>query len=112
MTTKKSGATITLTFTPWGFDRLYSPDGRHHLLLCDVCGVPEWVTPVTEAFVCDACANARDAPVEAVDAACPTCDEIEQRGGFGPSHDGSPRCASGSIAAGGTHAHCACDVCF
>jgi hypothetical protein len=30
----------------------------------------------------------------------------------GPSHDGSTRCESGSIASGGTNSHCACDVCF
>ena len=67
MTTKKNGETITLAYEPWNFDRLYSPDGRHHLLLCDVCGTPEWVEPLTEAFVCSACANAKDAPVELLD---------------------------------------------
>jgi len=44
---------------------------------------------------------------------CPTCVEIrEKRNGFGPTHDGSPRCESGSIASGGRVAHCTCDVCF
>lgn len=32
--------------------------------------------------------------------------------GMKPSHDGSKGCASGSIASGGTRAHCTCDVCF
>lgn len=32
--------------------------------------------------------------------------------GFGPSHEGSRNCKSGSIASGGTIAHCMCDVCF
>ena len=30
----------------------------------------------------------------------------------GPSHDGSKNCKSGSIASGGTKAHCSCDTCF
>lgn len=30
----------------------------------------------------------------------------------GPSHDGSRMCKSGSIASGGTRAHCACDYCY
>lgn len=30
----------------------------------------------------------------------------------GPSHDGSRMCKSGSIASGGTRAHCACDFCY
>lgn len=44
-------------------------------------------------------------------AECATCEEIK-RTGEGPSHNGSPNCESGSIASGGTVAHCACDVCF
>jgi len=36
---------------------------------------------------------------------CQTCAEIAQ-GGFGPSHDPSPRCESGK------RPHCVCDVCF
>ena len=31
---------------------------------------------------------------------------------YGPSHDGSRMCKSGSIASGGTRAHCACDYCY
>lgn len=38
---------------------------------------------------------------------CPGCREKD-----GPSHDGSRRCESGSIASGGTRAHCTCDACF
>jgi hypothetical protein len=37
---------------------------------------------------------------------CPSCQK------FGPSHDGSSRCESGSIASGGAKSHCTCDVCF
>ena len=44
---------------------------------------------------------------------CPQCIEIETTyKGFGPSHNGSRGCESGSIASGGTHAHCTCDACF
>jgi hypothetical protein len=44
---------------------------------------------------------------------CPTCELIRTKhGGCGPSHNGSPRCESGSIASGGTRAHCTCSRCF
>ena len=39
---------------------------------------------------------------------CSTC----KRNGPGPSHEGSPHCRSGSIASGGTKAHCSCDTCY
>lgn len=39
---------------------------------------------------------------------CQTC-TIE---GFRPSHWGSIRCESGSLASGGKNAHCTCDTCF
>jgi hypothetical protein len=42
---------------------------------------------------------------------CVTC-ERRGRGAMEPDHDGSSRCESGSIASGGTNAHCTCDVCF
>jgi hypothetical protein len=31
---------------------------------------------------------------------------------YGPSHEGSRMCKSGSIASGGTRSHCACDACY
>ena len=40
--------------------------------------------------------------------ACEMC----KNKGMRPTHDGSPRCESGSIASGGTVEHCTCDVCF
>jgi hypothetical protein len=39
---------------------------------------------------------------------CRTC----SMPGMKPSHTGSPRCESGSIASGGKNAHCTCDTCF
>jgi hypothetical protein len=45
-------------------------------------------------------------------AQCKTCETVREEGGFGPSHNGSPLCRSGSIASGGTRAHCTCDTCF
>jgi hypothetical protein len=41
--------------------------------------------------------------------ACRTCQMPDL---IKPSHEGSPRCQSGSIASGGKNAHCTCDVCF
>jgi len=41
----------------------------------------------------------------------PVCGQCET-GGYGPSHQGSVACESGSIASGGTKSHCTCDVCF
>jgi hypothetical protein len=46
---------------------------------------------------------------DAVGRICRTCrlpDAIK------PSHTGSPRCKSGSVASGGKNTHCTCDVCF
>ena len=43
---------------------------------------------------------------------CPECAYQRETKDPGPSHDGSPHCESGSLAAGGTHAHCTCDTCF
>lgn len=43
---------------------------------------------------------------------CERCREIEEERGFGPSHEGSQRCESGSLASGGRNAHCSCDTCF
>lgn len=42
----------------------------------------------------------------------PESDCAECRQGSPVSHNGSPRCQSFSIAAGGHRAHCTCDVCY
>jgi len=43
----------------------------------------------------------------------PKCEECRRIGsGFGPRHNGSRHCESGSIASGGDRAHCTCDTCF
>jgi hypothetical protein len=39
---------------------------------------------------------------------CKGCNVV----GMSPGHDGSRYCKSGSIASGGTRAHCTCDTCF
>ncbi len=47
------------------------------------------------------------------DESCPLCLEAARTPGwFGPSHEGSVRCESGSVASGGHRRHCACSVCF
>jgi len=38
---------------------------------------------------------------------CAFCLDVD-----GPRHEGSSRCESGAIAAGGDKAHCTCDVCY
>ena len=43
---------------------------------------------------------------------CVECNRILDDGGFGPTHDGSRMCKSGSIASGETTAHCTCKRCF
>lgn len=44
---------------------------------------------------------------------CPTCiRSAEFPGRIAPYHNGSARCESGSIASGGNHSHCACNICF
>lgn len=40
------------------------------------------------------------------------CAQCKSGNIFQPSHNGSKHCKSGSIASGGTKAHCSCDVCF
>ena len=75
-------------------------------LLCQNRAATTRLHPVLgEVPCCERCAARVDRMTE-----CPTCKEIA--GGFGPSHDGSVNCESGSIASGGTHAHCTCDTCF
>ena len=58
MTATQTTNAITITYEPGNLDRLYSPDGKHHLLLCDVCQRPEWVAPLVDAVICETCANA------------------------------------------------------
>jgi hypothetical protein len=44
---------------------------------------------------------------------CKWCEDIASKDdGYGPSHRGSIRCESGSIASGGRRSHCTCDTCF
>lgn len=43
----------------------------------------------------------------------PNCEVCKKyKGQFAPTHNGSQYCNCGSIASGGTKAHCTCDVCF
>lgn len=46
----------------------------------------------------------------AIEDACQIC--AENCGKIYPSHRGSSRCESGSIASGGNKTHCTCDICF
>ena len=53
----------------------------------------------------------REALIAAGVPGCEACLEGADNN-FGPPHDGSTSCESGSIASGGTEAHCVCHVCF
>ena len=55
--------------------------------------------------------TAREARRAAAVPGCQTCLEVADTD-FGPSHDGSLHCESGSIASGGQKLHCTCDLCF
>lgn len=60
--------------------------------------------------LCDECVESGE-PKPVTDE-CPECAANKARGGYGPSHDGSRYCHSGSIASGGRRAHCTCDTCW
>ncbi len=70
---------------------------------------PEWLD-LGEAYV-EACRVLGRVPLIDGEPECGSC-RMNPPGSFAPSHDGSPRCESGSIASGGRSAHCACDTCF
>lgn len=50
--------------------------------------------------------SGREAPAD-----CPDCERFRALG-TGPSHNGRPGCRCGSIASGGTKAHCSCSTCW
>ena len=58
-----------------------------------VAGIPKPITELKPKSVCKECQRWKDF-------------------GFGPRHDGSSSCKCGSIASGGTKAHCTCSACF
>ena len=73
------------------------PDAR----VCATCGRRAIHQHVTDW--CMACNTKREA------VACAECERHEHGT---PDHNGSRACRSGSIASGGTRAHCTCDVCY
>jgi hypothetical protein len=77
MTTNITNQTITVTYRPWSGDKLYSPDGRAHLLPCETCGAPEWVSPAIQAVTCAACANGEPEGCDDCLTYPCTCEEIE-----------------------------------
>lgn len=87
---------------------------------CPTCGhqdvvihlSPEGRTTLIFDGKCKACDRKEEYALMA-SGKCPTCISIKlNHKGFGPSHEGSVRCQSGSLAAGGRYAHCSCDTCF
>jgi len=56
MEAKHNGGAVVIRYEPHNFDRLYSPDGKQHLLPCEGdCGRAVWVSPVTDAVICETC---------------------------------------------------------
>lgn len=74
--------------------------------LCTTCGLARDHGAHVEPVI--GCQPCNEALLQA--GKCPACVHIGD--GFGPSHNGSRRCESGSIASGGNRAHCSCDTCF
>ena len=70
---------------------------------------PEWID-LGETYV-EACRVLGRVPLIAGEPECSAC-RRNPPGSFAPSHDGSPRCESRSIASGGKRSHCSCDTCF
>lgn len=44
-----------LRFDPWNGDKLVSPGGDRHLLLCDRCFTPAWYRLNVIATLCETC---------------------------------------------------------
>lgn len=70
---------------------------------------PEWVD-LGEAYI-EACRVLGRVPLIDGEPECGFC-RAHPPGSFAPSHDGSTRCESGSLASGGRRSHCSCDTCF
>jgi hypothetical protein len=64
----KSGE-VVIRYNPHNFDRLYSPDGKLHLLPCEGdCGRAVWVQPLTESVLCEDChANPAEPDIDEFD---------------------------------------------
>lgn len=76
------------------------------LVVPDPLLVPGLLLEVRVCILCE-----RELPqVYVFEWTCSECAEINR--GFGPSHDGSASCESGSLASGGRNSHCTCDTCF
>ena len=109
---------IGFTFTTHGDTKMIDFDKTYD---CPECGeamgvwLPIYVTPgeqhvdtdmidygATPKWSCEWC-GCETPP-------CLTC--AENKGQMAPTHNGSARCQSGSIASGGNRSHCTCDICF
>lgn len=91
-------------YTSWGADMCPLCGARRvhireHYEDCERCNWSQMTSP-------DAVAGT---PVPAKP--CKECERYKEMG-FGPSHNGSVLCRSGSLKSGGTTAHCTCNSCF
>jgi hypothetical protein len=73
--------------------------------------------PATPQYGRDTCflspeefAKAREQAMKSGPENCEGCKFYADK--FGPRHDGSTLCRSGSVASGGLSTHCTCDTCF
>jgi hypothetical protein len=65
----KNSHEVVIRYSPHNFDRLYSPDGKQHLLPCEGgCGRAVWVQPLTESVMCETCyANRMEPDIDEYD---------------------------------------------
>ncbi|MCR4294320.1 MAG: hypothetical protein NUW21_02205 [Elusimicrobia bacterium] len=77
---------------------------------CAACGdqltTEDEITAETDGTFTHARGCPTDDPARTGPEECSACQRIAAAGGFGPSHDASPRCQSGG------RDHCTCDTCF
>jgi len=93
---------------PWGQPANGKPYGAISLVdgkrVCRPCESAEARQRMERFFAGDDTHTGSGNPLDTICRGCQSND--------GPSHAGSEQCQSGSIASGGTRAHCTCDVCY
>ena len=116
MTTVVHGGQANVVVRVRAGDDIAMGEGQFRIERECACGMREvsWDYPASESTTliydgeCLACTRRR---MLALDGS-PDCRTCAEPGTFKPSHMGSTRCQSGSLAAGGRNAHCTCDACF
>ncbi len=90
-------------------------DTGHGTDCCELCGGELGILGQLGSMIhlqCRDCGIGCARPDEREPEPCAECAHYRELG-FGPSHDGSPRCRMGaSPASGGNTPHCTCNACF